>query len=138
MPPARAERKSVLMEKFLRGDTETWAKPAPLTPQVEAAPVAPSVEAIQASTAVDTSDLDKEEAPVPAQSNQREDAARELFIENEKLTADKAALEARIAELEAKWADRNAAVTDAPVEAPKKNKGGRPRKVKPEPESAPA
>jgi hypothetical protein len=146
--PARAEKKSALMEKFLRGDTESWAKPAPLTSAPNSAPEgtplaanSPAIpSAIEKRAPVDLSDLQdevhQEAAPAP---NEREDAARELFVENEKLAAENEGLKKRMADLEAKFEQMvNAPKAGGPTAeqidgaAPKKNKGGRPKKVKPE------
>jgi hypothetical protein len=143
--PARAEKKSTLMEKFLRGDTESWAKPAPLTSAPNSAPEgtplavnSPAVLPDAPRAAPDLSDLG-DEPVVGAQSNEREDAARELFVENEKLAAENEGLKKRMADLEAKFAAMApVAVSPEATEAPKKNKGGRPKKVKPEPAGAQA
>ena len=128
----------------LRGETERWAPPAPLSTPAKDAPSEPA--AVPSPPAI--ANLTTAHA-IPEEDDHREanDAARELFIENEKLAAENEQLRTRLSDLEKQVGAIVSASKDQPTEvvvanppettetvseAPAKKKPGRPKKVRPE------
>jgi hypothetical protein len=112
----RNERKSSLMDRFLRGEMTNSSGMVPFGTPMDAVPGLQPI-------AVSYDDTPK----APAESGESE--RRELFVENERLAAENAELKKIAAGTEERLI-RLEKLLEASAEKPK-NKGGRPRKVQP-------
>ena len=118
---SRSERKSQLMERYLRGDVD-W---------LMAKTVEPEAPPPTAAISVESTDLNQRQEADP-------DAVKELYDENEVLRTENEALKAKQADIETKLAGIEKAMSEAAVEVEKPTRRYKRRKAKRAPkETAP-